>query len=110
MGFVPSRYLVTKDGMVVMASEAGVLDIPPGSRRKGRLQPGRMFLIDTVEGRIVEDEEIKPRCAARKPYRQWLDENLSVSTSLPEPPRRRFRATRPTTCSASRPSATRSKI
>ena len=76
-GLRPSRYLVTKDGMVVMASEAGVLDIPPEQvERKGRLQPGRMFFIDTVEGRIVEDEEIKATMAARKPYRQWLDENL----------------------------------
>ena len=76
-GLRPSRYLVTKDGMVVMASEAGVLNIPPEQvERKGRLQPGRMFFIDTVEGRIVEDEEIKATIAARQPYREWLDENL----------------------------------
>jgi glutamate synthase domain-containing protein 2/glutamate synthase domain-containing protein 1/glutamate synthase domain-containing protein 3 len=86
-GLRPSRYLVTKDGMVVMASEAGVLDIPPEQvERKGRLQPGRMFFIDTVEGRIVEDEEIKATMAGRKPYRQWLDENLSDLDQLPEPP------------------------
>src|SRR5579863_1080787 len=86
-GLRPSRYLVTKDGMVVMASEAGVLDIPPAQvERKGRLQPGRMFFIDTVEGRIVEDEEIKASMAARKPYRQWLDENLTDLDGVPEPP------------------------
>ena len=86
-GLRPSRYLVTKDGMVVMASEAGVLDIPPEQvERKGRLQPGRMFFIDTVEGRIVEDEEIKASMAGRKPYRQWLDENLADLDQLPAPP------------------------
>ena len=86
-GLRPSRYLVTKDGMVVMASEAGVLDIPPEQvERKGRLQPGRMFFIDTVEGRIVEDEEIKATMAERKPYRQWLDDNLVDLDQLPEPP------------------------
>ncbi len=72
-GLRPSRYLVTKGGMVVMASETGVLDIPPQEVAfKGRLQPGRMFLVDTVQGRIVDDEEIKEGMAARKPYRQWL--------------------------------------
>ncbi|MGB6564585.1 MAG: glutamate synthase central domain-containing protein, partial [Candidatus Binataceae bacterium] len=86
-GLRPSRYLVTKDGMVVMASEAGVLDIPPEQvERKGRLQPGRMFFIDTVEGRIVEDEEIKASMAGRKPYRQWLDENLADLDQFPAPP------------------------
>ena len=86
-GLRPSRYLVTKDGMVVMASEAGVLDIPPAQvERKGRLQPGRMFFIDTVEGRIVEDEEIKASIAAHKPYRQWLDEKLVTLDRLPAPP------------------------
>jgi glutamate synthase (NADPH/NADH) large chain len=86
-GLRPSRYLVTKDGMVVMASETGVLDIPPERvAYKGRLQPGRMFFIDTVEGRIVQDEEIKETMAARKPYRQWLEENLVALDALPEPP------------------------
>ncbi len=86
-GLRPSRYLVTKDGLVVMASETGVLDIPPDRvERKGRLQPGRMFFIDTVEGRIVQDEEIKEAMAARKPYRRWLDDNLVDLVRLPEPP------------------------
>jgi glutamate synthase (NADPH/NADH) large chain len=85
-GLRPSRYLVTKDGLVVMASETGVLDIAPENiALKGRLQPGRMFLVDTVEQRIVNDEEIKESMAARKPYRAWLDQNLSVLTKLPEP-------------------------
>ena len=66
-GLRPSRYLVTKDGMVVMASEAGVLDIPPERiAYKGRLQPGRMFLVDTVAGRIVQDEELKRSFAQRR--------------------------------------------
>jgi glutamate synthase domain-containing protein 2/glutamate synthase domain-containing protein 1/glutamate synthase domain-containing protein 3 len=91
-GLRPSRYVVSKDGLVVMASEVGVLDIPPDRiEAKGRLQPGRMFLVDTSLGRIVGDDEIKEEMAARKPYRQWLDENLvkladlPAPTSLPEP-------------------------
>ncbi len=86
-GLRPSRYLVTKGGLVVMASETGVLDIPPEQVQfKGRLQPGRMFLVDTVEGRIVDDEEIKESIAARKPYGQWLKEKLVDLDNLPEPP------------------------
>ncbi|HYA36488.1 MAG TPA: glutamate synthase large subunit, partial [Candidatus Binataceae bacterium] len=77
-GLRPSRYLVTKDGLVVMASETGVLDIPiENVERKGRLQPGRMFLVDTALGRIVHDEEIKGELAARQPYQEWLDANLT---------------------------------
>jgi glutamate synthase domain-containing protein 2/glutamate synthase domain-containing protein 1/glutamate synthase domain-containing protein 3 len=76
-GLRPSRYVVTKDGLVVMASEVGVLDIAPENvASKGRLQPGRMFLVDTTEGRIVDDTELKETMAARRPYRQWLDANL----------------------------------
>ncbi len=86
-GLRPSRYWVTKGGMVVMASEAGVLDIPPEEVAfKGRLQPGRMFLVDTVQGRIVDDEEIKEGMAARQPYRQWLSGNLINLEDLPELP------------------------
>jgi len=86
-GLRPSRYTVTKDGLVVMASETGVLDIPPEQvASKGRLQPGKMFLVDTSLGRIVGDEEIKQGFAARKPYRQWLDQSLVKLESLPEPP------------------------
>ena len=84
-GLRPSRYTVTKDGLVVMASETGVLDIAPENvALKGRLQPGRMFLIDTALGRIVQDEEIKNSMAARQPYRSWLDANLVALESLPE--------------------------
>jgi glutamate synthase (NADPH) large chain len=84
-GLRPSRYTVTKDGLVVMASETGVLDIAPENvAHKGRLQPGRMFLIDTALGRIVQDEEIKESMAARQPYRTWLDRSLVTLESLPE--------------------------
>ncbi|HEX9243440.1 MAG TPA: glutamate synthase large subunit [Anaeromyxobacter sp.] len=73
-GLRPSRYYVTKDGLVVMASEVGVLDVPPEQiQQKGRLQPGRMFLVDTSEGRIVSDDELKERIAKQHPYREWLD-------------------------------------
>ncbi|MFQ5553806.1 MAG: glutamate synthase large subunit [Acidimicrobiia bacterium] len=76
-GLRPSRYWVTEDDIVVMASEVGVIDVPPARVvEKGRLQPGRMFLIDTAEGRIVRDEEIKAQLAAARPYGQWLEENL----------------------------------
>ncbi len=76
-GLRPSRYYVTKDDLVIMASEAGVLPIDPERVAiKGRLQPGRMFIVDMQEGRIVPDEEIKAKIASEKPYRNWLDENL----------------------------------
>ncbi len=76
-GLRPSRYTVTKDGYVIMASETGVLDVDPANVLcKGRLQPGRMFLVDTDGGRIVPDDEIKEGLAARKPYRVWLDRHL----------------------------------
>ncbi len=86
-GLRPSRYYVTRDDLVVMASEVGVLDIPPDRvLHKGRLQPGRMFLVDTAEGRIVGDEELKHRMATEHPYRLWLDEHLVPLEDLPEPP------------------------
>jgi glutamate synthase (ferredoxin) len=86
-GLRPSRYCVTKDGLVIMASETGVLDIPPENvLRKGRLQPGRMFLVDTEQGRIIEDEEIKQQFASERPYRQWLDEHLVHLEDLPAAP------------------------
>ena len=84
-GLRPSRYYVTKDDLVVMASEVGVLDIAPERvLRKGRLQPGRMFLVDTVEGRIIADDEIKQKYATQHPYRRWLDENLIPLDSIEE--------------------------
>ena len=86
-GLRPSRYWVTKDGLVIMASEAGVLPIAPERvEQKGRLQPGRMFLVDTREGRIIADEEIKNGIARQHPYRKWLEENHVLLSSLPEPP------------------------
>ena len=83
-GLRPSRYLVTSDGLVVMASETGVIDIPQSSVvEKGRLQPGRMFLIDTARGRIVRDDEIKDGLASARPYGRWLDQNLVHLDDLP---------------------------
>ncbi len=83
-GLRPSRYWVTEDGLVVMASEVGVLDIDPSTVvRKGRLQPGRMFLVDTAEGRIVEDEEIKQGLAQAQPYEDWIHEGLIRLEDLP---------------------------
>jgi glutamate synthase (ferredoxin) len=83
-GLRPSRYYVTKDDLVIMASEAGVLPIAPERVAfKGRLQPGRMFLVDMKEGRIIDDEEIKGKIATEKPYQQWLDKNLVELASLP---------------------------
>ena len=83
-GLRPSRYWVTSDDLVIMASEVGVLDIDPAKVvEKGRLQPGRMFLVDTVKGRIVGDHEIKADLAAAQPYQQWLDDNLVSLDGLP---------------------------
>jgi len=75
-GLRPARYLVTTDGMVVLASEAGVIDLPPERvRQKGRLQPGKMFLVDTSEGRALLDNEVKAQVARSRPYRRWLAQN-----------------------------------
>jgi glutamate synthase domain-containing protein 2/glutamate synthase domain-containing protein 1/glutamate synthase domain-containing protein 3 len=87
-GLRPGRYVVTKDDLVVLASEAGVLDIPAKDvRKKGRLQPGRMFLVDTVQKRIISDKEIKKQLADRQPYGQWLKEQQVTIEQLPEPSR-----------------------
>jgi glutamate synthase (NADPH) large chain len=84
-GLRPGRYWVTDDGLVVLASESGVLDIAPEKViRKGRLQPGRMFLVDTVSHRIVEDDEIKAEMAAQHPYGEWLEAGLIDLADLPE--------------------------
>ena len=86
-GLRPARWIHTKDGLVVMASETGVLDIPAEKiLQKGRLQPGRMFLVDTKLGRIVPDDEIKDELASAEPYAQWVKENLVRIEDLPEPP------------------------
>ena len=87
-GLRPGRYVVTHDDHVIMASEAGVLDIEPQQvKMKGRLQPGKMFLVDTIEGRIVPDKEIKERLASRQPYAQWLKDNQITIDQLPAPTR-----------------------
>ncbi len=86
-GLRPARYVVTKDERVILASEAGVLDLPPEQVfRRGRLQPGRMFLVDTDEARILEDAEVKHDIVNRWPYRKWLDRNLFTFDELPQVP------------------------
>ena len=83
-GLRPGRWWVTSDGLVVLASESGVLEIDPARVvRKGRLQPGRMFLIDTEQGRIIDDEEIKLSLAAEHPYAEWLEKGLTRLADLP---------------------------
>jgi glutamate synthase (NADPH) large chain len=87
-GLRPGRYIVTKDDLVVLASEAGVIEVPAEDvRKKGRLQPGRMFLVDTVEKRIISDAETKEQLAARQPYGKWLKEQQVTLEHLPEPAR-----------------------
>ncbi len=87
-GLRPCRYLVTTDGLAVIASEAGVVEFPPEKiRKKGRLRPGHMFLVDTGEGREVSDNEIKGKIARQKPYRRWLDENRIELRGLFDTPR-----------------------
>ncbi len=87
-GLRPARYVVTHDGIVVLSSEAGVLPMKPETvQMKGRLQPGKMFLIDLEQGRIVSDEEIKEQLATRRPYADWLKEYQITLDTLPEPPR-----------------------
>jgi len=84
-GLRPGRYWVTDDGLVVLASEVGVLDIPADRIvRKGRLQPGRIFLADTAAGRIIEDEEVKASLAAAQPYAEWLHAGMIHLRNLPE--------------------------
>ncbi|AFH65845.1 glutamate synthase large subunit [Paenibacillus caseinilyticus] len=86
-GLRPARYYVTTDDWIVLASEAGVLPIPPERiAAKQRLQPGRMLLVDTAEGRIIADEELKSAVAAQHPYREWLQEHLVSLSELPEAP------------------------
>ena len=87
-GLRPARYLVTKDGQLIVASETGVLPIKPENvSYKGRLQPGKMLLVDLEENRIVPDEEIKHTLASRQPYGQWLRRNQITIDALPDPSR-----------------------
>ena len=89
-GLRPSRYYVTSDDMIILASEVGVLDDLDQSKviSKQRLQPGRMLLVDTAQGRIVSDEEIKQQIATAKPYQEWLESNLIELKDLPDIPHR----------------------
>ena len=83
-GLRPSRYYVTDDDMVIMASEVGVLDVPPEKvKLKGRLQPGRMFLVDFEEGRIIDDDELKDAIARKHPYGEWLESQRMLLDELP---------------------------
>ncbi len=83
-GLRPSRYYVTNDDKVVMASEVGVLDIPPENvKQKGRLQPGRMFLVDFEQGRIIDDAELKHDVASKRPYKEWLERQRLELSKLP---------------------------
>ncbi len=87
-GLRPGRYTVTKDGLVVMASEAGVIDIPPANiLEKGRLAPGKIFVVDTKRGRIVLDNEVKSHVCRRQPYRRWLSEEKIELSGLLQAPR-----------------------
>ncbi|HJQ47341.1 MAG TPA: glutamate synthase large subunit [Amycolatopsis sp.] len=84
-GLRPARYWVTEDGLVVLASEVGVLELDQSTIvRKGRLEPGRMFLVDTAQGRIIDDEEIKGQLATQHPYDEWVDAGLVRLEELPE--------------------------
>jgi glutamate synthase (NADPH/NADH) large chain len=85
-GLRPSRFVVTQDDIVIMASEVGVLDVDPARVvTKGRLQPGKMFIVDLEQGRIVSDDELKKDICSRQPYGQWLKENKVRLQDLPEP-------------------------
>ncbi len=87
-GLRPGRYIVTKDDLVVLASEAGVIEVTAEDvRKKGRLMPGRMFLVDTVQQRIISDNEIKKQLAGRQPFGEWLKKQQVTMDMLPEPPR-----------------------
>ncbi len=84
-GLRPGRWTETTDGLIVIGSETGVLDIAPERiKRRGRLRPGRMFLVDTAQGRVIEDDEIKADLAAMHPWQQWLDEGRVQLKDLPE--------------------------
>ena len=84
-GLRPGRYWITDSGLVVLASEAGVLDLDPATVvRKGRLEPGRMFLVDTGAGRVISDDEVKSQLAAQRPYAQWVAEHSIFLDQLPE--------------------------
>ncbi len=85
-GLRPARYVVTKDGMVVLTSEAGTFSVDAENvAKKGKLQPGRMFILDLKKGRIVEDEEVKKEIVTKRPYRKWVNDNMIKMSHLPTP-------------------------
>ena len=85
-GLRPSRYVVTKDDLVIMASEVGAVHIDPENiHYKGRLKPGKMFLVDTQEGRIIDDKELKAEICRKKPYAKWIKDNVLKLSDLPKP-------------------------
>jgi glutamine phosphoribosylpyrophosphate amidotransferase len=85
-GLRPARYILTEDDMVVLASEAGVLDIPEEKIvRKWRLQPGKMFLVDIERGRVIDDNDLKRELATARPYRDWVKQARILLDELPEP-------------------------
>ncbi len=88
-GLRPSRYMITGDDTLILSSEVGVLDIDPAKiRRKERLRPGKMLLVDTVQGKVISDEEIKEKYASRQPYGEWIDNNLVFLKDLTIPNQR----------------------
>ena len=88
-GLRPSRYYITDDGRLILSSEVGVLDIPQEHViRKDRLRPGKMLLVDTVKGELVDDEHLKAEYASRQPYGEWLDRNLVNLSDLTVPNRK----------------------
>ena len=85
-GLRPSRYVVTRDDLVIMGSEVGAVDVAPENiKYKGRLQPGKMFLVDTKEGRIIDDAELKSKICSAQPYSQWIRDNVIELSDLPKP-------------------------
>ncbi|MEK9602689.1 MAG: glutamate synthase subunit alpha, partial [Pontimonas sp.] len=84
-GLRPGRYVITSDGLIILASEIGVLDVDPSTVvRKGRLRPGSMLLADTVEGRLIEDHELKQQLAHQEPWGDWVRDNRIELEKLPE--------------------------
>ncbi|MCL4538543.1 MAG: glutamate synthase subunit alpha, partial [Bacteroidetes bacterium] len=87
-GLRPARYVITKDGLVVLTSEAGTFSVDAENvAKKGKLQPGRMFILDLKQGRIVEDEEVKKEIVTKRPYRKWVNDNMIKMSHLPTPDR-----------------------
>lgn len=84
-GLRPSRYTVTKDDFLIMASESGAVEIDPENiQSRGRLQPGRIFVADLEQGRIISDDEVKDSIATAQPYQKWVEDNLLKLSKLPE--------------------------